>query len=126
MNIRTFKKLVLLVSVPILTSACAVPVKGGRVYIFGGPPIVVVTNNMKVPCELTGNGAHLTDLKTGQTYNVEMSYSIDRNTILACKASNLTPHGKSIYLGQASANFRGNSGYNDRQEWVIYSYQPIR
>jgi hypothetical protein len=122
-------KLTLLVLAAVVTTTigCAIPVRnGGRLYIMGGPPLVVVTNNTKIPCELTGNGAHLTDLQTGSTYNVELSFVLEHNTILACKAYTVQRDGQRVYIGQISRDFRRYSRSSEHQEWIINSIQMAR
>lgn len=124
---RHIRNLSVIILLAILATGCAVPMRGGgRLYILGGPQVVVVTNNMKMQGDLYENGGYLATLAIGDTYNVELGYSLNSNKILQFKAFTFGPNGAKLYQGQTSQAFYVQPGSNYNQAWVISYIEPVR
>ncbi|HEY4508773.1 MAG TPA: hypothetical protein VJC13_00615 [Candidatus Paceibacterota bacterium] len=124
---RTLKKLGLLLVLVTLTSACAVPVRGGgRMYVFGGPQVVVVTNNTRTAGDLFETGRYLATLGAGDSYNVELGWTVNSNKVLTFKAFELNAKGERVYMGQVTRTFYPISQSSANQEWTVDYVQPPR
>jgi hypothetical protein len=123
------KSLILAVVVlgSIISTGCAsIPVGHGvRMYAFGEPAQVIVTNNKLAEGDLLRNGVFVFTLSPGETRKVPLPYDMS-NTILTFKAF-AREAGEKKYLGQVSRSFTYSyGGSNHYQEWVINYVSPPR
>jgi len=121
---KTLMRLLVVAVLAVMATGCAVKVRGGTLYPFGVPPSVLVTNAADAACELSANGGRrLTILDQGDQYLVRLSYVVNSNQVITCKAYEYGPNGEMYYVGIAQGDFVHNSGGRDVQEWTIYNFR---
>lgn len=120
----TWIRFILVAILATLTTACAIPMGRGTLYIGGITDAVTVTNNLTVPCDLYRNGEYLNPISVGGTGRVQFGLS-SPNMLLSCKAFEVVS-GQKRYLGLTERTFTPSTYQGYQQSWVIDFIQPPR
>ena len=120
----TWIRLFLVAILATLTTACAIPMGRGTLYIGGITDAVTVTNNLPYPCDLFRNGDYLNIMTVGGTGRVPFGIS-SPNMLISCKAFEMLG-GRKRYIGITERTFSPGMYTGTQQSWIIDYIQPPR